>query len=146
MARKMWQIALALASVALLSGCLDAQVPENSVNIVRQLSTSQTQTDQKTLECTDGSGGIDIGAQVGQGKVDADVRDAEGAVIFTYSQQASGQSGDDARLTGTPGTWTLTVTATPEAQDYGGYGDYPSQKQFSGQYGATMHCTQDAGE
>lgn len=114
----MGKLLLACLAVAtlVLSGCMG-----NAVTVSGQGYTSGSKT--KTLDC--GTSGTLASGNQGTGKLTVTVTDGDGQTIYSNGDFGAGQSGQAQKLSGTPGTWTLRVSA--------GFG-------YAGQWGITLTC------
>lgn len=76
------------------------------------------------FEC-DGTGTLQVGANIGSGSLTVTVKDAAGKTLYTKTLTGPGQSADSKTLTGGAGTWSLQGQRN---------------SQFTGQYSANVSC------
>lgn len=109
-------LATAVISSLLLAGCMG-----NAVTVSGQGYMSGSKT--KSIDCG-ATAHLAAGSQ-GSGKLVVSVKDGDGKEIFRSGDYGAGQSGQSQKLTGLPGSWTLTVST--------GFG-------YVGQWGVTLSC------
>ncbi len=80
--------------------------------------------EEDTARCGE-YGALAGGVQVGGGSVTIELRDGDGAVVYTTTVPGPGQKGIDTEIAGAPGTWSLEATR--------GAG-------FTGQYAVELAC------
>lgn len=118
--------AVACILTALLSGCAD-----NTAGGSLVYNGTSGGTDNTSFDCKGGSAEIKVAMNIGQGSVQVAIKDAAGKQVWGKSYSGPGNSGEDSRVTGAAGTWTIDATRTPPNAGFG---------TWSGNYAISVDC------